>query len=66
MVLKRKDMGGSKQCIYTRIIYRVYKRVKDIAPKLLLFGFFDEFRSKNGLPASVHIKRQDVYLLTFY
>ena len=41
-------MGGSKN-EYTRIIYRVYKRL----PKsCCILYFFDDFRSKNGLPTS--------------
>ena len=51
MVLKGKGMGEGANNAYTRIIYRVYKK---IAPKLLHFGFLDDFRSKNGLPASTH------------
>jgi hypothetical protein len=50
-----RGMGGSKNKMF---IYKnnlpsiyLYKRIK-IAPKLLHIGFFDDFRSKNGLPAS--------------
>jgi hypothetical protein len=38
----------SKQYIYKNNLPSIYK----IAPKLLHFGFLDDFRSKNGLPAS--------------
>jgi hypothetical protein len=38
-------------------MYYIYKdnlpSIKKIALKLLQFGFFDDFRSKNGLSASI-------------
>ena len=39
-------------------MYYIYKdnllSIKKIALKLLQFGFFDDFRSKNGLSASIY------------
>jgi hypothetical protein len=51
MVLKGKAIGGSKQCIYKNNLPSIY--IKDCT-KAVTFWFFDDFRLKIVLPASLH------------